>query len=271
MTDRDAFLAGILANPDADLPRLAYADWLDEQGNEGDSARAEFIRLQCELVREPTAKTCGYRPGFRQVKFCGDPACRSCAAYIRQWELWTKNLCRWKHDQVIVDCAYHIEGEAPCEDAPVHAIFRRGFVDEVRGLLAWLNGGECDFRRDGDIDFPCTSGQVYGMMECWDRVFRNGWRDCPRCHGTGRTTGHLHDIVRTQPVTRVVVSDREPVELPGLSGTRIHGWHWPVGEQRNGIPWDVYDLMPEMPYPTADAARSALSDALIHKHKESPT
>ena len=45
MTDREAFLAAIRAVPDDDLPRLVYADWLEEQG---DADRAEFIRLSCE-------------------------------------------------------------------------------------------------------------------------------------------------------------------------------------------------------------------------------
>ena len=39
------FLADITAKPNEDLPRLVYADWLDEYG---DSARAAFIRLHCE-------------------------------------------------------------------------------------------------------------------------------------------------------------------------------------------------------------------------------
>src|SRR5437762_9382326 len=48
MADDDAFLRAIIDNPDDDLPRLVYADWLDEHG---DAARAEFIRVQCELAR----------------------------------------------------------------------------------------------------------------------------------------------------------------------------------------------------------------------------
>ena len=46
MTEREAFIAAIAAAPDDDLPRLAFADWLDERG---ESPRAEFIRLQCQL------------------------------------------------------------------------------------------------------------------------------------------------------------------------------------------------------------------------------
>ena len=44
MTERDAFLKAILADPDDDTPRLVYADWLTEHGEE---SRAEFIRLTC--------------------------------------------------------------------------------------------------------------------------------------------------------------------------------------------------------------------------------
>ena len=43
MNDGWALLRGIEAEPWSDVPRLAYADWLEENGN---SARAEFIRLQ---------------------------------------------------------------------------------------------------------------------------------------------------------------------------------------------------------------------------------
>jgi uncharacterized protein (TIGR02996 family) len=47
MPDDDAFLRAIIDNPDDDLPRLVYADWLDEHG---DPQRAELIRVQCELA-----------------------------------------------------------------------------------------------------------------------------------------------------------------------------------------------------------------------------
>jgi uncharacterized protein (TIGR02996 family) len=44
------FLRLILAAPDADGPRLVYADWLDDQGQH---SRAEFIRVQCALAALP--------------------------------------------------------------------------------------------------------------------------------------------------------------------------------------------------------------------------
>mgnify|MGYP001806658983 CR=1 FL=1 len=48
MPDPAPFLAAVCASPDDDLPRLVFADWLDEHG---DPARAEFIRLQCHTAR----------------------------------------------------------------------------------------------------------------------------------------------------------------------------------------------------------------------------
>src|SRR4051812_5383520 len=42
MSRADALLAAIAEAPDDDAPRLVYADWLEEHG---DDARAEFIRV----------------------------------------------------------------------------------------------------------------------------------------------------------------------------------------------------------------------------------
>lgn len=53
MTDQQSFLAAITAAPDEDTPRLAYADFLQERGDE---ARAQFIRLQVERFRLPETK-----------------------------------------------------------------------------------------------------------------------------------------------------------------------------------------------------------------------
>jgi uncharacterized protein (TIGR02996 family) len=58
MSDEDALLAAITANPDEDTPRLAYADWLDESADtlpdpELARVRAEFIRAQVERLRCP--------------------------------------------------------------------------------------------------------------------------------------------------------------------------------------------------------------------------
>jgi uncharacterized protein (TIGR02996 family) len=60
MSDQHALFAAICAHPEEDTPRLAYADWLDENAgampaDKRASARdrAELIRVQCALARLP--------------------------------------------------------------------------------------------------------------------------------------------------------------------------------------------------------------------------
>jgi uncharacterized protein (TIGR02996 family) len=62
MSDHDALLAAVCAEPDEDTLRLAFADWLDEHEQ---PERAAFIRAQIELARtpvwEPFAVLCRWR------------------------------------------------------------------------------------------------------------------------------------------------------------------------------------------------------------------
>jgi uncharacterized protein (TIGR02996 family) len=53
MTTRDRLLQVIMEAPEDDAPRLVYADYLEETGNEVDLARAELIRFQIETDRLP--------------------------------------------------------------------------------------------------------------------------------------------------------------------------------------------------------------------------
>jgi uncharacterized protein (TIGR02996 family) len=64
MTDGEALLAAIRANPRDDLPRLVFADWLQEQG---EVAYAEFIRLSCRIASE--SLTAAERKRLRSERF----------------------------------------------------------------------------------------------------------------------------------------------------------------------------------------------------------
>src|SRR5262249_8558143 len=50
MNDDKALLQAVIDEPHDDMPRLVYADWLDEHE---EPARAEFIRVQCSLDKMP--------------------------------------------------------------------------------------------------------------------------------------------------------------------------------------------------------------------------
>jgi uncharacterized protein (TIGR02996 family) len=53
MSERNALLAAVCADPDDDTPRLVFADWLDEHD---EPERAEFIRLQIQSAKLPDGK-----------------------------------------------------------------------------------------------------------------------------------------------------------------------------------------------------------------------
>lgn len=107
MSDHDALLAAICAEPDEDTPRLAYADWLEEHDQ---PERAAFVRAQIDLARtpawEPFAVACRWR---RPDLVTGKP---------------------FRHTLPAVD-GFHVEWHP--------AAFRRGLGHRlnVRSLVAW--------------------------------------------------------------------------------------------------------------------------------------
>src|SRR3954465_1671476 len=59
-------LSAVLAEPDDDAPRLAYADWLADNGQ---PERAEFVRLQIERMRRPRRDPARHYYGERELAF----------------------------------------------------------------------------------------------------------------------------------------------------------------------------------------------------------
>ena len=100
MSDRDAFLSAIAAAPDDDLPRLVFADFLDEHG---EAERAEFIRVQVELAR------------------LKDDGPRRTGLAFREQELLDGHKAAWG-----------VPGLQGVQE------FRRGFVEYVRTTAEWL-------------------------------------------------------------------------------------------------------------------------------------
>ncbi len=110
MSDHDALLAGVLANPDADLPRLVYADFIEEAG---DAARAEFIRVQC-------AQAAGQ---YEDDNW-------KAALELRERYLREKHGPEWL-------APLKAKGE-PLFTPRSHGLFRRGFVECVWMPAAWF-------------------------------------------------------------------------------------------------------------------------------------
>jgi uncharacterized protein (TIGR02996 family) len=96
---KDALLAAIATMPEEDTPRLAFADYLDEEGDKLAAARAEFIRLQVMLRRVTAEST------------------ETLAARVRAAELRERFAKAWGF-------------VAQSETSPWYAV-RRGFVSEL--------------------------------------------------------------------------------------------------------------------------------------------
>jgi uncharacterized protein (TIGR02996 family) len=54
LDEREALVLAVFAQPDDDLPRLVYADWLEEHG---EATFAEIIRVQCALAHDTASAT----------------------------------------------------------------------------------------------------------------------------------------------------------------------------------------------------------------------
>ncbi len=100
-------MRAVLADPDADLPRLVLADWLEENG---DADRAEFIRVQCRLAELDWRRW----PAGAEV-YAGERD----ALYRRRNALWESHRAEWR-------------AELPKYARPL-AQFERGFVGEWCG------------------------------------------------------------------------------------------------------------------------------------------
>jgi uncharacterized protein (TIGR02996 family) len=77
----EPFLAAIIAMKEDDLPRLVFADWLDENG---DPDRAELIRLQCRLVQTQPSD-----PGVQAAQ------AREKELLDANWDRWTRGYPPW--------------------------------------------------------------------------------------------------------------------------------------------------------------------------------
>lgn len=114
MNERSALLAAVLANPDADLPRLVMADWLEEHG---DGVYAKFIRHQ---IWQPVS-----------------PCRNAPLTALVQLEPFVGPLVHKYATNVS-----GIDGATVTYPNGMEFWFRRGFVDEVHySLAAWMEHG----------------------------------------------------------------------------------------------------------------------------------
>ena len=150
MSDRDALLAAIRAQPDEDTPRLVFADWCDEND---EPQRAAFIRAQVEYHRLLSADT----PAAATDEFLDEVD-----AHLDQidWNAVDANLgaCRAAR-QAMAKRSFKLTMKSEGVPKDTHARFDstgRGFYDTV--------SGDADILRHADAIFasaPITNVQFW--------------------------------------------------------------------------------------------------------------
>lgn len=147
-SDEQAFLDAICANVADDAPRLVYADWLDQNGQ---SERAEFVRIQCELATLPQQgqpRIIAGKPvyNFKDWNFCP----RRDELQERERGLLAFHGNTWLAREVLDPCQFYdvldVTNLAWLDKEEirglyhdVHPVWRRGFVAEITlPCAAWL-------------------------------------------------------------------------------------------------------------------------------------
>jgi uncharacterized protein (TIGR02996 family) len=141
METKQALLRAINDDPDDDLPRLAYADYLEEHGGAKDLARAELIRAQVVLARlgEGDGQAGALRQRERELLAAHGPAWRAALPTL-------PGITWGKFERGFVSCVEACNATSFCdsadnifEAAPVQSVLLRGIrgadrFGAVRGL-----------------------------------------------------------------------------------------------------------------------------------------
>lgn len=146
-TDLDLLLAAVLAEPEEDTPRLAFADALDERGGPGDAERAEFVRVQCQIAALEEDGHDG--PPDDGHTCCEDP-CPVCGAVERHRGLVARSL-----ELSGVQVPHPHGGHSSLElvmRGPVRLVEMPGLVDYGfrRGFIEWVTCTAEDWLAAGD-------------------------------------------------------------------------------------------------------------------------
>lgn len=241
MNDKDALMAAILTDPHDDLPRLVFADYLDDHG---DGERSAFIRVQVELSR---LGPCPDR--FMH----GDPLfCSACAKCGHRDELRRRE--RKLHPQGSIEDVRFADmlgidvGRAG--SPAIRWEYHRGFIRSVRLDWAdWLRHHEALFwnpRQSVECPACHNTGWVNNYC-CY--ICGKPEDQGTRKMGTGRTPRPY--VPTAQPITSVKLTDMPPalaesnlrhyspvVEVDSLGPEGRMKWTRVKCETCDGTGWD---------------------------------
>ncbi len=186
MIDRDCLLSAILESPADDLPRLVCADWLEENG---EPERAEFIRVQIEIVRlEAIVSRWSKTPSNKKGGAAGDGAEAGAALakaqnmQARERELWTPPLNRDWIKSLPMLATLLIGNDQPSRGMLTWGFISRGFVSSItlpRSALLHLPS----ILRTQPIERITCEGVEFAIDKphIWDTESHCGYRSRWRC------------------------------------------------------------------------------------------
>lgn len=214
-----AFVARIVVDPRDDVPRLVFADWLDEH----DAPKmAEFIRLQVEIAGHPP---------LRHYHWGGREKCRRCQFGLdklgrREEKLFGELSLSsalglgvpWFEDLTAALPAVSIvlprEYRRSRHGRPHVACVRRGFPEMLRTSITLLVGAACD------ACHPMAQAR---------RPNPPARKECKTCHGTNRVGSVAKALFRRYPLLAVSVAGvpyghPSPACTPELYRTGEYYW-----------------------------------------------
>jgi uncharacterized protein (TIGR02996 family) len=131
MSSHQALLADILENPQADEPRLRYANWLDQSCD----PRGEFIRVQCRLARPDEYDPWLGELELRERELLGEFEVAWMEPIAHMIDGWAFH--RGFANEVVMSGAKFLEhGPALCRLTPVEEIHFHKVGDRLAGLMA---------------------------------------------------------------------------------------------------------------------------------------
>lgn len=196
MSDCDELLLAVHRRPYDDLPRLVYADAVEEV----DPERAEFIRLQVALARLgslPFASCRSFAVNMRPHERCG--RCVPCQDMNRAAGLLGRHAAEWAGDWIgervaafraFGEVLFRRKNTAPTL-ADIEVTFHRGFVNAIRCHL-------------GDLFGPsCSACRGFGTVD----PHRGDFRRCTTCQGQPLSGNTARVVFARHPVTRFAPAD----------------------------------------------------------------
>lgn len=169
----------------------------------GAAARAEFIRVQCELARiECDGGDCGHLGVY-----C-EGCCRRDTFRSRESKLFAStsaflSLTEFLPGQPIDYMLHGTSCRRRIGDETAIFVFNRGFIGHVELSCDEFVGRQCErCGGDGKLQSYYSSGGT--------RLISPISHDCQYCSGTGSFSGIAERLFKACPVTSVVLSDKRP-------------------------------------------------------------